>query len=114
MSLVWSYGYVLAILLWAAGQFMPMPAGLNVPDLLPAFWGIVLGTTCLLQFSVSLWIDSRYEENLARYYFWVIWYFLVYWMINVATSVVGFPKAFMKKRGQRATWVSPDRGVRGT
>ncbi len=114
MSLVWSYGYVLAILLWAAGQFMPMPAGLNVPDLLPAFWGIVLGTTCLLQFSVSLWIDSRYEENLAKYYFWVIWYFLVYWMINVATSVVGFPKAFMKKRGQRATWVSPDRGVRGT
>lgn len=114
MSLVWSYGYCLAILLWAVGQFVPMPGGLNVPDLLPAFWGIVLGTTCMLQFSVSLWIDSRYEDDLAKYYFWVIWYFLVYWMINISTSVVGFPKAVMKKRGQRATWVSPDRGVHGT
>jgi biofilm PGA synthesis N-glycosyltransferase PgaC len=111
MSLVWSYGYCLAILLWAVGQFVPMPGGLNVPDLLPAFWGIVLGTTCMLQFSVSLWIDSRYEDDLAKNYFWVIWYFMVYWMINIATSVVGFPKAIMKKKGQRATWVSPDRGI---
>ncbi len=114
ISLAWSYTFCLAIVLWVVGKVAPLPEGLNVPDLFPAFWGIVLGTTCLLQFSVSLWIDSKYEEGLAKYYFWVIWYFLFYWMINVATSVVGFPKAIVKRKGQRATWVSPDRGVRET
>ena len=66
----------------------------------------------VVQFAVSLLIDSRYERGLWRVYFWVIWYPLAFWLISMATSVVAMPRAVLKRRGQRATWVSPDRGVR--
>ncbi|HLF95516.1 MAG TPA: poly-beta-1,6 N-acetyl-D-glucosamine synthase, partial [Methylococcaceae bacterium] len=59
--------------------------------------------------------DSRYEKRTggtARYYYWMIWYPIVYWMINVATTVTGMVKALKKKRGQRAVWVTLDRGLR--
>jgi biofilm PGA synthesis N-glycosyltransferase PgaC len=33
----------------------------------------VLAVVCLLQFGTSLIIKRRYEEGLARQFFWVIW-----------------------------------------
>ena len=67
---------------------------------------------CLFQFAVSLTIDSRYETKLGRTYYWMIWYPMIYWAIQVAASVVSVPKAFFKKSGERAVWVSPDRGIK--
>ena len=62
---------------------------------------------------ISLVIDGRYEPRaLGRYYYWIIWYPMVYWGIHAAASVVAVPKALHKRRGSRAVWVSPDRGVR--
>ena len=74
--------------------------------------GVVLGATCLLQFGISLAIDSRYEPRLGRYYYWMIWYPMIYWAIHAAASVVALPTALRKHRGSRAIWVSPDRGIR--
>jgi biofilm PGA synthesis N-glycosyltransferase PgaC len=89
-----------------------MPRGLNVPSIEPPeFWGLLLATTCLLQISVALVIESRYEKHLFRSIFWVIWYPFFFWMVMLAASLVGFPKAVLKLRGQRAVWSSPDRGV---
>jgi biofilm PGA synthesis N-glycosyltransferase PgaC len=42
----------------------------------------------------------------------MVWYPLVYWMINVGTTIVGSIRALKKKRGQRAVWVTVDRGLR--
>ena len=71
------------------------------------------GTLNDTQFGVSLLIDSRYEpHHLGRYYNWMIWYPMIYWAIQVAASVVSVPKAFFKKSGERAVWVSPDRGIK--
>jgi hypothetical protein len=77
----------------------------------PAFWGLLLATTCLLQFAVALSIESRYEKNLLRLIFWVIWYPFFFWILTLATSIVGFPKAVLRRSGTRALWNSPDRGV---
>jgi biofilm PGA synthesis N-glycosyltransferase PgaC len=42
----------------------------------------------------------------------MIWYPIVYWLINIGTAMNGVYKAMRKKRGQRATWVTLDRGLR--
>jgi len=69
--------------------------------------------TCLFQFAVSLGIDSRYEQRTGeKYYYWMIWYPIVYWLINIGTAVNGLIKAVRKKRGQRALWVTVDRGLK--
>ncbi len=111
-SVVWAYVMASIFVLYALGLFVPLPETLTVETILPQWNGIILGMTCLLQFGVSLLIDSRYEKGLWRIYFWVIWYPLAFWLISMATTVAAVPRTLLRRRGQRAVWVSPDRGVR--
>jgi len=112
LSLAWAVAIVMTIALWAIGKFVAMPEGLNVPTIQPpSFWGLLLATVCLLQFAVALVIESRYEKRLIGTIFWVIWYPFFFWMLTLATALVGFPKALIGLRGKRAVWTSPDRGI---
>jgi len=97
--------------LWALGLLLPLPPPFNVLTILPGWSGVILGVTCLAQFGVSLAIDSRYEPALGKYYYWMIWYPMVYWMLHSAATIVALPIALSKARGKRAIWVSPDRGI---
>jgi biofilm PGA synthesis N-glycosyltransferase PgaC len=110
LGVVWAYALAAGVLLWLAGKFLALPPELHVPSLLPAWNGTVLALTCLLQFFVSLMIDSRYEKGLMRDYFWIVWYPMVFWMINAFTVIVGVPKAILHHRRGKAVWDSPDRG----
>jgi biofilm PGA synthesis N-glycosyltransferase PgaC len=83
-----------------------------VPSLVPGWNGVVLAMTCLLQFMVSLLIDSRYEKGLWKYFFWMVWYPLAYWMINTLTIIVAAPKVLFRSSDPTGRWESPDRGVR--
>lgn len=112
LSVIWAYTMLLIFILWGLGLFMPMPEALYVRSILPAWHGVILGMVCLLQFAISLLIDRRYEKEVGRNYFWVIWYPMAYWVINMLTVVVAVPKTLLRRRRQRATWVSPDRGIR--
>jgi biofilm PGA synthesis N-glycosyltransferase PgaC len=113
VSTFWAYTMALVFILWLAGQFLTLPAPFNAATILPGWSGLLLGTTCLAQFAVSLIIDSRYETHLGRTYYWIVWYPMVYWIIQVVTSVTALPRAIFRGKGKRAIWVSPDRGVRG-
>jgi poly-beta-1,6-N-acetyl-D-glucosamine synthase len=112
ISLIWAYDMALMVVLWLLGEIIPLPESLHVPTLLPQWNGVVLGIVCMLQFLISLLIDRRYEKRIGRNYYWMIWYPIAYWMLTVATSVVALPKAMAKRRGTRAVWTSPDRGIR--
>lgn len=113
LTLVWSYLLLLLCLLWMLSFCLPI---LPLPELqspfLPQGVGIVLGATCLFQFMVSKWMDSRYEKNLAKNYFWMIWYPFMFWLITVSASIVAFPKMLLRGEGKRARWISPDRGIK--
>jgi biofilm PGA synthesis N-glycosyltransferase PgaC len=111
-SVVWAYLMVGIILLWLIGKFATVPEWMRVPTVLPGWSGVVLGITCMLQFAVALLIDSRFERGIGKVYYWMIWYPVVYWLLNVFTAVMAAPRAIVKRRGTRATWVSPDRGLR--
>ena len=112
VSTAWAFCVALSATLWVMGLIIDMPDMLRVATLFPpGFTGTVLAVACILQFLVSVLIESRYERGMERKLFWIVWYPLVYWLINLATTLVGFPKAILKRRGARARWVSPDRGI---
>jgi biofilm PGA synthesis N-glycosyltransferase PgaC len=111
-SVFWSYTMILILTLWSLGWFIDLPEQVSIPTLIPSWGGVILGMTCLLQFAVSLIIDTRYEKGITKTYYWMIWYPLIYWLINVLTTAFGLIKAVKKKRNTRAVWVSPDRGLR--
>ena len=112
VSVAWAYAITALITLWLASLWIPASWGVPTPSMLPSGASLALGLTCLLQFSVSFFIDARYEKGFGRYYYWMIWYPLAFWLINVLTTAVGVPKALFYQRNKLATWVSPDRGIR--
>lgn len=112
LSVIWAYIMLLIFILWGLGLFFSIPEALYVRSILPSWHGVILGMVCLLQFAISLLIDRRYEKEVGRNYFWVIWYPMAYWVLNMLTVVVAVPKTLFRRRAQRATWVSPDRGIR--
>lgn len=112
ISIFWAYSIFTTMILWTTSLFVDLPEQFLIPTLLPSWSGVLLGCTCLLQFAVSLFIDARYEKGNGWIYFWLIWYPLIYWVISVFTTVFGFFKAVTKEKGKKATWKSPDRGIR--
>ncbi|WP_133498507.1 poly-beta-1,6-N-acetyl-D-glucosamine synthase [Cognatilysobacter terrigena] len=114
LSVLWAYSMALMFALWAIGKFVALPPAWRVDTLIPSWHGVVLGLVCLLQFATSLIIDRRYETHVGRSYYWVIWYPVAYWMLSFATTVAAVPATLLaRRRGlRRATWASPDRGLR--
>lgn len=112
LSVGWAYIMLFIMLLWLAGLFVPMPEQLYVQTILPRWHGVILGMVCLTQFAASLVIDRRYETGVGRNYYWMIWYPIAYWMLSLFTTVTAVPKTLLKRRRERATWISPDRGIR--
>ena len=115
-SLFWCYAMAVTILMGGLQLLYEMAANRDwqLVMISPGWRGTLLGLTCLLQFAVSLAIDSRFESGIGRYYYWMVWYPMAYWLINMLTVTVAVPRALFKRRGTRATWKSPDRGVRPT
>lgn len=114
LTLVWSYLMLAVAIIWVLHFIIPSIAiSQNVSSpFLPYGSGILLGLSCLLQFALSKWMDSRYEPNLLKNYYWMIWYPFVFWLITLTASIVAFPKVLLRGHGKRARWISPDRGMR--
>ncbi|HEU0118293.1 MAG TPA: poly-beta-1,6-N-acetyl-D-glucosamine synthase [Alphaproteobacteria bacterium] len=113
LSTVWALAFALSVVLWAISQFATLPPDLNIPTIWPpAFWGLLLATASLLQFFTALVIESRYDHKLLRIMGWTIWYPIFFWMLSLATTLGGLPKAFFAHRAKRAQWNTLDRGFR--
>jgi biofilm PGA synthesis N-glycosyltransferase PgaC len=98
------------ILLSLAGIAVRLPPQWQT-SIIPGWHGLVLGLTCLLQFTISMLLDCRYDRKLFQQFSWMIWYPLVYWTISMFTTIYAVPKVLLRRRGLRAVWVSPDRGL---
>jgi biofilm PGA synthesis N-glycosyltransferase PgaC len=112
VSIAWSYAMILGFALWLASSLAPaagQPFGVAP---LPSWWGSVLALTYLVQAVVSVSVDERFEKGVAGSIFWIIWYPLAFWILQAASAAVGFPRAILRPRHARGTWISPDRGIR--
>jgi len=111
VSILWTYAVLSLIVLWPLMQFVPYMEDTTTFSLLPGPAGLLLAITCLIQFAVSFYIDGRYEKGLGKIYYWMVWYPLIYWLINLITLAVAVPVTLLQTRKNRAVWTSPDRGI---
>ncbi len=84
----------------------------SAPVLMLGWAGLLIGTTCLLQLLLSIFIDRPYDRGLLKNYFWMIWYPVIYWVLSAATAVAALPKILFRNTEKRARWISPDRGIK--
>jgi biofilm PGA synthesis N-glycosyltransferase PgaC len=113
LSVLWAYVMAFSLglgLLWIVG--LAPPAFLPAFQLVPEWWGLTLTITYLAQALVSHLVERRYEPDLLRSLYWMIWYPLAFWMLSTATTVAALPRALLRSRKEHTTWVSPDRGLR--
>ena len=109
VSVVWCYSVITLLLAWLVSQFF-MPMAWPITATLLTYFGSILIAISFIQFTVSFYIDSRYDKEIFRCVYWSIWYPFAYWILNMVTVVIAFPKAMMRQKGRLATWTSPDRG----
>lgn len=114
LSVIWSFAMLAGILIYGAAALgWDHPATAAGISLLPTWWGAVLAVTYLLQATVSHLVERRYERDMVRSLFWIIWYPLAFWMISTLTTIAAVFRVMFRKPGEvRGTWVSPDRGFR--
>jgi biofilm PGA synthesis N-glycosyltransferase PgaC len=110
-AIAWSY-CMIALMLLGLLHGLDLPVLSEVPtfSLIPDWYGLTLCFTYLLQATLSLALEHRFESRLVRGLFWIIWYPLAFWALSAVTAVVALPRAALRKRQGR--WVSPDRGLR--
>lgn len=112
VSIVWGYSIIAMMLVWALhGLPLGQLVQLQGFGFVPGQAGIVLAAHYFLQACVAALIDRKYERGVVGALFWVVWYPLVFWTLQAATAVVGFPRALAGRR-QLGRWTSPDRGFR--
>lgn len=120
ISVLWAYSMAASLALWLIGQLIDLPAWISIPSIIPGWGGVLIATTCLIQIGLSLILDADYETeylpnkrgSVLRIYYWMIWYPIGYWVLNMLTTVWAVPRTLMRKKNTRAIWVSPDRGVK--
>jgi poly-beta-1,6-N-acetyl-D-glucosamine synthase len=106
-SIFWSIAWLMLFII------IIIQISMGKQSLFPIFWqGQYLSLLCLVQFIVAMKIDSKYDENLLKYYLWAIWYPTFYWYFNALVIIRAIPRALFRDRGKKfATWDSPDRGL---
>lgn len=109
LSIIWAYDFIIMAFLW----LVSITFGIKIPSAspIPQWWGALLSVMCLAQFATAVLLNRRYDPTLSHYYFWVVWYPLVYWILNALAVVWATPKGLTRPLRQPATWSSPDRGI---
>ena len=103
VSILWAYAVVIGMVLWLVNvTIVPLHPALPFASPIPGFVGAVLAVTYLLQAVVSLALDARFERGVHRAIFWVVWYPLVFWMLQALTAAVAFPKPFCVRAARAA------------
>jgi len=110
ISVLWAYLFALTVAIFLLDKIIDLPPGIEVRSILPGWTGVILAIVCLCQLMVGLIIDNQFEKGIFKMFFWLIWYPCIYWVLNAAVTIVGLPKALLKKKGTPAIWESPDRG----
>lgn len=111
LGVFWALAFLVCVALW----LFSVATGIGLESIGNPFIGVngaVVASVCLLQFTVSLIIDSRYEKGLWRILIWVVWYPVIYWAFNAVITIAAIPAGFFRPLNRTATWASPDRGVR--
>ena len=69
LSTVWSHLFFLAAAFWA----LALATGVYgfAGDPIPNFWGLLIASVLVLQISIGLSLDGRYDHSVRRYALWI-------------------------------------------
>jgi biofilm PGA synthesis N-glycosyltransferase PgaC len=102
LSILWAFCFVVLTALWIVSYAVGYPPIGASP--IPNFWGMTIGTLCLVQLAVGTLVDRRYDRDIWKYFPYSVYYPIVYWALLAATSVLSLRWLFVTPRQQPITW----------
>ncbi len=104
LSILWAYCFVLLTLFWIVSYSIGVPPVGASP--IPNWWGMMIGTLCLIQLLVGVVLDSRYDRTVLSAYPFAVAYPIVYWMLMSIITAVSTPGGLIRRvrAGQVTQW----------
>lgn len=109
-SLIWVYSILLILIFKIINANLLDYYFLKYKLSLLVLSALILTFLNAIQFTIALIADSKYEKINIFTIIYLSWYSTVYWIVNAFVSILAFPKAIRRQKGEFATWTSPDRG----
>lgn len=109
-SLIWVYSILLLLIFNISNANLLDYYFLKYKLSLLVLSALILTFLNAVQFTIALIADSKYEKINIFTVVYLSWYSTVYWIVNALVAILAFPKAIRRKKGEFATWTSPDRG----
>ena len=108
LSIAWAYCFVVLTSLWIFCYAMGYPPVGASP--IPNWWGMLIGTMCLLQLLTGVLLDKRYDRRIPLYYFTAVFYPLLYWIIMAIVTSIATPRAMWGRGSEGPVRWKPVRG----
>ena len=111
LSITWAYLFVILSSFWVVTALLGHPT-LGVSPF-PGMWGMVVATLAIVQLSVGIALDRRYDRALLRDAPVTVIYPLIYWMLMAFITVTSTPRGLFGDRTRGlARWHTPRIGPR--
>jgi biofilm PGA synthesis N-glycosyltransferase PgaC len=100
LSIFWAYCFVVLTSLWIVCYTVGYPPVGASP--IPNWWGMLIGTMCLVQLLTGMVLDRRYDPKISLYYFTAVFYPLLYWILMAIVTSVATPPAILQSHTKRS------------
>lgn len=106
-SITWAYTYTWMVLLWIVSYSFGYPPVGASP--IPNWWGMLIGTVCLLQLLTGVVLDRRYDGRIGFYFGIAVLYPIIYWILLAVITTWASPRAWFERRDRGAVRWAPVR-----
>ena len=107
LAYIWSILFVVFTLLWILNKLISYQGFTISP--IPTWYGAFISLICLSQFLVSSILDRKYDKDVFKYYFFVVWYPIIYWTLNPILVVLTMFDGLFGEIESKGKWIPPDR-----
>ena len=98
LSILWAYDFVVLTTLWVLSYSVGVPPVGASP--IPNWWGMLIGTLCLIQLLTGVLLDRHYDRTVLRHYPVAVSYPIIYWMLMALITVFATPVGLFKRARQ--------------
>lgn len=106
-SVLWAYTYTWMMFLWILSYSLGYPPVGASP--IPNWWGMLIGTVCLMQLLTGVVLDRRYDTDIGRYFGVAVFYPIVYWILLAVITTWSSPRAWFERRERGSVRWAPVR-----
>jgi len=104
LSILWAYCFLFLTTFWIVSYAVGVPPVGASP--IPNWYGMTIGTMCLLQLLSGVLMDARYDRTVRRHYIVAVAYPIIYWMLMSLITAFTTPGGLLRraKRGKVTQW----------